>query len=234
MKKIKIIFMSFLIIVFCVSIISGATYALFTSRKTVNIAVTSGTVKVVATPSLVATYSIQASDEENYTIKVLKPESTTEYDYYTQPDTAELGTFTNDGSATVNENGDIVLDRMTPGDKAVFQIAITNQSNVSIKYRFKIEAANNEDVLLDALTVTIDLDGEKTNYSSHEYTKLISYGSASILVPAEQAIDSVVISIEMPAEIGNIYQTLETSFVLTVEAVQGNAADISESVTQHE
>ena len=52
MKK-RLLLTSILSIVMCFSLIAGATFALFTSESKVNIAVTSGTVKVDAVPTIV-------------------------------------------------------------------------------------------------------------------------------------------------------------------------------------
>lgn len=49
-------------IVVCISLIAGATFALFTSESTVNIAVTSGKVSVVASMAVTDVYSPTAID----------------------------------------------------------------------------------------------------------------------------------------------------------------------------
>ena len=89
MKK-KVLAISILTIVLCMSLIAGAVMALFTSESKVNIAVSSGTVDVQATIVSTTTYSMGEA-------------------------TAQNGTFENGGTARV-DGISIVLDRMTPGD----------------------------------------------------------------------------------------------------------------------
>lgn len=222
MKKLKFIFMSLLVIVFCVSVISGATYALFTSNETVNIAVTSGTVKITATPTITHLYSI--TPDENGEIVV----GDAHYSHQEQP--LANGEFKTHGTAAIDSNGNVVLTNMVPGDKAVIKIAVANDSNVSIRYRLKIAAVDDQAVLLDALTTTI----ESSNITKVSYEKLVSYNSDGYLVASTvEDIDNIFVTIEIPAQIGNDYQTLAASFVLTVEAVQGNAIFADASHTTH-
>ena len=130
-------------IALCVSLIAGATFAIFTSESKVNIAVTSGTVKVTAEIGDLTTYSgvniTGAADD------VL--ESTT-----------ANGTFTNGGTAT-KEGNTIVLNNITAGDKVEFPVTVTNGSNVTVKYRMRVSYAN-DNGLFSQLKMKI---GEYTN-----------------------------------------------------------------------
>lgn len=135
MKKImkrNIILSALLVIMLCVSLISGATYALFTSSSEVNIAVTSGKVKMTATVEDLTTYSMGAITSEN-------------------------GIFTTGGTAVL-EDGTLTLNRIVPGDKVTFTINIQNLSNVLVKYRTVITTVEN-DGLFEGLNITI---GEQT------------------------------------------------------------------------
>lgn len=131
MKR-NIILSALLVIMLCVSLISGATYALFTSSSEVNIAVTSGKVKVTATVEDLTTYSMGAITSEN-------------------------GIFTTGGTAVL-EDGTLTLNRIVPGDKVTFTINIQNLSNVLVKYRTVITTVEN-DGLFEGLNITI---GEQT------------------------------------------------------------------------
>ena len=108
MKK-RHLLCSFMTLVLCLSLISGATFALFTSESKVNIAVTSGKVSVDANVQNLVLFSM---DEE------VAP------------------TFANGGTAKY-ENGILTLDKVTPGDKVEFEIKVSNSSNVDINYRLK-------------------------------------------------------------------------------------------------
>ncbi len=130
-------------IALCVSLIAGATFAIFTSESKVNIAVTSGTVKVTAEIGDLTTYSgvniTGAADD------VLEP-------------TTANGTFTNGGTAT-KEGNTIVLNNITAGDKVEFPVTVTNGSNVTVKYRMRVSYAN-DNGLFSQLKMKI---GEYTN-----------------------------------------------------------------------
>lgn len=135
MKKImkrNIILSALLVIMLCVSLISGATYALFTSSSEVNIAVTSGKVKMTATVEDLTTYSMGTVTTIN-------------------------GNFSTGGTAVL-EDGTLTLNRIVPGDKVTFTINIQNLSNVLVKYRTVITTVEN-DGLFEGLNITI---GEQT------------------------------------------------------------------------
>ena len=90
-------------IALCVSLIAGATFAIFTSEASVNIAVTSGTVKVTATVSDFAVTSPEKITSEGVVV-----------------DGKYVAGFTNGGEATQNGN-EITLKNVTPGDKVTFK-----------------------------------------------------------------------------------------------------------------
>ena len=107
----KVLLSAVLTIALCVSVISGATFALFTSEASTNIAVTAGKVNVTATLGNLKTYSMG------------------------NPTTTNL-TFANGGTAKLtNNNATIELDKITPGDKVTFDVTVANNSNVDIMYR---------------------------------------------------------------------------------------------------
>lgn len=111
MKK-RMLLSSIMMIVLCVSLISGATFALFTSESKTNITIQSGKVEVVSTISDLKTYSLDVEQQD--------------------------GLFENGGLAVLdNEKGTVELKKVTPGDKATFKLVIENKSNVSVKYCVK-------------------------------------------------------------------------------------------------
>ncbi len=132
MKK-KILISSILSIMLCLSLISGATFALFTSESKVNIAVTSGKVEMQATIENLKTWSL----EDDKTL-----EGRTD------------GTFTQGGYVKF-ENSVLSINKIIPGDKLNFDITGTNNSNVTILYRVIIKCLSGE-MLMDGLEVTID------------------------------------------------------------------------------
>ena len=119
-------------IVLCVSLIAGATFAIFTSESKVNIAVTSGKVDVVATIA-----------EESIETKQLGTEF------------AEGATNTFAGSVALTAKGGIEIKNFVPGDGVKFNINVVNNSNVNIKYRVVVSDAKGSD-LADALEITVN------------------------------------------------------------------------------
>ena len=132
MKK-RLLLSSIMMIVLCVSLISGATFALFTSESKTNIAITSGKVELVANVEDVETWSL----EDDYT-------SAGRTDY----------TFTQGGTVVIEE-GKVSLNKVIPGDKVKFTIAGTNKSNVKTLYRVVIKAEE-ACKLLEGLEISIN------------------------------------------------------------------------------
>ena len=86
-------------IALCVSLIAGATFAIFTSESNVNIAVTSGKVNVTATVGNLKLYSLENIDLAKLT--------------GTEKETTAEGKFLNKGTATLSGNT-LSLDKLTP------------------------------------------------------------------------------------------------------------------------
>ncbi len=185
MKKKNIILSSILTLILCFSLAAGATFALFTSETTSNIAVTSGKVSITASidQSTVATKALYA---EEYT-------------------TGNSNMSTN--ASVVIDGANVTIDKFLPGDGVKFEIAVQNDSNVAIQYRAKVSAENDN---YNGLVVTI-------NGSEKAITDWAS-------VSAGANIANIPVTIELPASEGNDYQDLTTNLIVTVEAVQGNAA----------
>ncbi len=185
MKNKKAILSSILSLAVCSSLVVGSTYALFTSEAKTNIAVTSGTVKVTATLSDLATYSMD--------------------------NLMEKGAFENGGSASFSENDTaLTLDKMTPGDKATFNVVVTNESNVAVQYctLFTVET---DDGLFEGLDVTIN-ETLVAGSQAGEW-KTFAVGAEPIVVPVE---------VELPEDAGDQYQGKNTKLSFAVNAVQGN------------
>lgn len=220
MKK-KILLSSVLTIVICLCLITGATFALFTSTSVVNVAVTAGQVKVVA--------EIEDS---------LKTWSLGQ----TEADARTDGSFVNGGLADINDAGELVIERMTPGDVVKFTIKVTNESDVAIKYRVKATSTIGDTVvdLSDALETTATING--TEYKMTETNKEIT--TPYVLVEAPNGIGGNITSITVIVRFpngnadntvdgaGNIteygdnhYQKAKAKIAFTVEAVQGNGVD---------
>ena len=190
--------------------LTGSTYALFTSQDSVSMVVTSANVKVDAKVTEFTTYSLE---------KV-------------QP----AGTFELGGTATLDsEDGALKLNLIAPGDKVEFKLDIINESNIEIRQRVRILSTTTDAEaikLLSGLNIKI---GEQ-NYGFNDkgefcnknkdangnvtYTALDDTSWKEVAAKTDS---SVKVTVELPKEAGNEYQNLTWSLQVIVEAYQGNA-----------
>ena len=198
-------------IALCVSLISGATFAIFTSEAKVNVAVTSGTVKVTAEVTSLSLYSPKAlnadgsvADEENVATETA---------------------FKNGGTAAMN-NGTLRINGITPGDKITVKLTITDNGNVSTLYRYgyKLLAADGSAYDVNALALfeglNFEFDGRVAKQVGDTATTMtVAYKTAYAELPESKEITAVV---EMPGTAGDKYQGLSLSIAFVVEAVQAN------------
>ena len=222
-NKKKILLSAVLTIVLCLSLIAGTTFALFTSESKVNIAVTSGTVDIVAT--IGDSYQLYSATDvnpydadptaDNYDVAGTIDEGPHAATYYYKP-LESATTFTNGGTAEL-AGSTLTLTNITPGDKVDLTINIKNNSNVSIKYRTRVDAtASTSTELFEALDITIGGADQATKttvsaWKSWEPTD----------VNQEELVN---VSVALPIAAGNEYQDKSISMSFAVEAVQGNAA----------
>lgn len=163
--KRSVIITAILAIIMCASLAAGATFALFTSNSSVNIAVTSGNVEVTA-----SVVDIQKSyvDENNETVN------------------GKLFS----GDATFDEGAHTVtLSHVLPKDTVKFKVKVVNGSNVAIKYRMVMSVVE-DNGLFSSLNIT--LDGKKfygytsgTKYTLLDAEKQIDDISVVISLPKE-------------------------------------------------
>lgn len=196
MKSMKrnVIVSAFLAIALCLSVVAGATFALFTSSAKVNLSITSATVKVSA-------------DVEN-----LKLYSTTEVNPATNKGKKQDltgNTFLLGGTANFTD-GVLTLDRLAPGDGVTFDIKLTNRSNIDVKYRVVIGEATGGD-LADALDITVNGD---------KYEGAINTEWNEVAANAD--IPSVPVKVELPVAADNDYAEKTVSLDITVEVVQAS------------
>lgn len=132
--KRSVIITAILAIIMCASLAAGATFALFSSSSSVNIAVTSGNVEVTA-----SVVDIQKSyvDENGETVN------------------GKLFS----GDATFDEGAHTVtLSHVLPKDTVKFKVKVVNGSNVAIKYRMVMSVVE-DNGLFSSLDIT--LNGKK-------------------------------------------------------------------------
>ena len=191
MKK-KALISSILTIVLCLSLIAGSTFALFTSTTQNSISVTAGKVKVEA---LIDTASLSLSSRGK----------------------AQADTFANGGTATFNDEATVLtVSNITTGDKAEFDIVVTNTSNITIQYRIKWQV---EGTLSEVLVATVDGEALVSGTSKWNEWAIPANGSDT---------KTLHVAVELPLAVKDAYQGQTASISFTVEAVQGNASDLFE------
>jgi len=199
MKK-KTLLSSIVAIVLCLSLMTGASFALFTSEASVNVAITSATVKITASVDDLAIYSMD------------KP--------------MNGDTFENGGTAKL-DNTNLTLTNVTPGDKVEFKINIKNASNVMTKYRLMLveSGEKNDDgvSLVNGLKLTVtDKDGKELAGAKNGNNILTAWANLDP-VTAETVVETLTVSLELPADAGNEYQSLSSNIAVNITAVQANA-----------
>ena len=148
--KRSVIITAILAIIMCASLVAGATFALFTSSSSVNIAITSANVEVTADVAVTKTW------HEN--------------------NGAEAGGLYDTGKAEVtkeNSQVKLTLSNFVPTDGVKLAVKLTNESTVKIKYRVMLLADRTAGTeLLDELN--IDMNGmEFRGYTlATEYVEL--------------------------------------------------------------
>ena len=218
MKK-KVLATSLLTILLCVCLIAGSTYALFADDESMNITVTAGKLDIEA--------------EINTTLKAWSLGQT--------ENNAVSGTtvtFVNGGVAYLDSDGNLIIDRMTPGDTVQFTVNVTNNSNIIIDYLLKAqstlvisaeEAAAGKKDLLDALTCTISgVNGDtNTTYTLDKNQKSFTsnYFEVGATDGVGAAISSFTVTLHFPNgdnDHDNSFQKASAKISFTVEAVQSN------------
>ena len=192
-------------IILCISLIAGATFAWFTSKNDVNIAVSSGKVDIVATVKNVKGYSALWNEESQ------------EYTYTEKTD----GVFSNEGTYGY-EDGTLTVERITPGDGVTFTISVENKSSVAIKYQTVVTLVNTDDmVLFKALTIKVDDRNLGMGYA----TTSTNWNDAK----PEGKINDIQVEIGLPITADNSAMTDKDgnvntcNMIVSVYAIQGNA-----------
>lgn len=146
MKR-NVVVSALLAIMLCVSLIAGATFALFTSESKTNVAVTSGKVDVKA--SIV---NFKSSHPVSIDMGTKEPSDTYLDGFWGGLDLASYNAETNS----------IELNKMVAGDKVTFDLVITNYSTVPVKFKTTYTATGDQD-LLDVLDISV---GNSTGWIS--------------------------------------------------------------------
>ncbi len=196
----RIILSSILVLALCASMITGATFALFTSNSETSISATSGKVEVLATLE-------KAENDWVYSPTSISTSEGNEITDATNAADVENGMFANKGTASIN-GGNLVMTGVTPGDTVNLVVKVTNNSNVAIKYRAEISSATG--ALADAMVVTID---GKTYNGAYNTTWMYANPRAEIA--------DIPVSITLPTTAD--MQSADFAMTISLVAIQANA-----------
>ncbi len=188
--KNKVLVSAILSIVLCVSLIAGATFALFTSESDVNIAITSGKVDVVAS---IDKDSVSTRHNGGGYVE---------------------GTGALNAYASVSFKDGLAIVNFLPGDGIKFNIVVTNNSTVAVKYR-TIISCETDTGLLEGLDVVVDGEGYAGRSIVSKYQDL--------QVAEDKKVKEITVCIDFPETAGNAYAGKKVELSYAVEAVQGNA-----------
>ncbi|MBO5223243.1 MAG: hypothetical protein J6C23_01860 [Clostridia bacterium] len=201
-KKVKALVGSALAIAMSMSVAAAGTFALFTDKAEVNVAITAGTVDVEAS---VANLKLYSMDRE-------------------QPGMV----FENLGTADYNSTDNLItLTNITPGDKIVFDVNLSSLSNVKTKVRTVVADASDSQELMSGLKVKVN--GADVAISGGMFTSGWKTVEPTGLATGD---DKMTVSIELPADRGNEYQGKIAKLRISIEAVQWNGiVDSADTLT---
>jgi hypothetical protein len=193
MKSSKVILFSAVVAAAAMTMAIGGTYALFTSHGDTTATVSAGKVSVAVSRSLTAAESSGVSE--------------------TISDNAV--TFANGGTAKIT--GDqIVLTSLTPGDKLTVHLALSNASNVKIKYRSVVACYGH---LFPGLKISLAGSSITNSILRSSWTN-VDLGASLDSAAAD-------LVIELPESADDSYQGTTATIRVNFQAVQqnGNVAD---------
>jgi len=227
-KKIfKVIAPSLLAMAVAGGTIAGATYALFTSESKSDIAITSGKVQASAAIEGIKLYSADPTLTEGELVPGSDDVGVYSHAYYYRemPNLSFL-----DGGTASYSAGNLTLDRMAPGDMIKAKFAVTNDSNIAVKYRLVCECTSTEekDLRFFSNLVFEALGYEKTNVRKYA----TNWTVWDIPATPEEKVIKTDLKIAMPLKLSDYFQQTQTAIRLSVEMVQANAytADTADEI----
>lgn len=204
MKSMKrnVIVSALLAITLCMSVIAGATFALFTSNAKVNLSITSAKVKLL---------NATIENKKMFSLTEVNPDTLEG----TEEDRTAAGTFYLGGTAEF-EGNTLTLKKMAPGDRIAFDVKVDNESDIPVKYRVLVK----EDVESN-LTAALNI------FVNNEYYLGDSATGYTALAVGENV--TVPVSVELPISAGNDYAEKTATLIVSVEAVQASVKDTADT-----
>ena len=204
MKSMKrnVIISALLAITLCMSVLAGATFALFTSTAKVNLSITSAKVKLL---------NATIENKKMYSLTEVNPDTLEG----TEEDRTAAGTFYLGGTAEF-EGNTLTLKKMAPGDRIAFDVKVDNESDIPVKYRVLVKE-DGESNLTAALNIFVN----------NEYYLGDSATGYTALAVGENV--TVPVSVELPISAGNDYAEKTATLIVSVEAVQASIKDTADT-----
>ena len=202
--KSRAILLSVLVVILCFAVILGATFALFTAKKEYGIGVNTGKIDVEGKLDLTGAWS------EGQSGGAVEAGTAIENGYQ----------FPQGGEVIVDGAG-IQIDNMSLGDKAAFNLVVTNKSTVNMKYSVSLTIEEGSDAnLLESLKFTVD--GEEKLLSGKNSIALLDW--TTVMADAQTELPALNFEISLPWSAQD-YDLTDNSVSLKVvlEAVQANA-----------
>ncbi len=204
MKSMKrnVIVSAFLAIALCLSVVAGATFALFTSSAKVNLSITSAMVKLS---------DVTIENRQMYSLVDVNPDTLEG----TEIDRTEEGAFYLGGTVDY-DNGTFTINKMAPGDRITFDIKVANESNIPVKYRAVIsdpEGSNLTDVLVITVNNEMYLGKSETDYAD------LAVGEAAVIP----------VKVELPVSASDDLAGKTVTLTVTVEAIQGSVKPVEKA-----
>ena len=205
-RKTSAIVLSVLTIICCVSLLAGATFALFTDRQDNDITFNSGEVKFTADISLTDVYGTS-----NDAVPVVTDGTVAE--------DGLSGTYPGGGKVSITAQAEaeafnVALSNVAQGETAVFSLRVNNTGSVAMKYLVYLEAGSAEEQeLLEGLEVK---SGEQVVDLS--VNRKIVYGWQQLAAQSETTVENIAITLPWGT------QSLGGTLNFGIEAVQYNAA----------
>lgn len=204
MKSMKrnVIVSAFLAIALCMSVIAGATFALFTSNAKVNLSITSAKVKLL---------NATIENKKMFSLTEVNPDTLEG----TEEDRTAAGTFYLGGTAEF-EGNTLTLKKMAPGDRIAFDVKVDNESDIPVKYRVLVKEDGESN-----LTAVLNI------FVNNEYYLGDSATGYTALAVGENV--TVPVSVELPISAGNDYAEKTATLIVSVEAVQASIKDTADT-----
>ena len=205
----RTILLSVLMVLMCVSLIIGATFALFTDKEEYAIGVNTGNIDVEGTLEMTGAWSQGQSVAD-------RTEGTAIDNGFSLPQ---------GGTVTLTEGKTISFDNISLGDGAAFTLRIANHSSVNMKYSVRIETEEEGKSEALAKSLQLSVDGGKTVSFEKAATSVVDW--TTVEAGSEEEISAIGFEITLPWDtidnFAGVTGQQSVSMTVVLEAVQANA-----------